>query len=37
MFALPNWIEARKRPDVIAWENARTKIGREFGSKVTGS
>lgn len=37
IFNQPDWVEVRKRPEVIAWENARKKIAREFGSKVGGS
>lgn len=37
VFGQSKWIAARKRPEVIAWENARTRIAREFGSKVGGS
>jgi TolB-like protein/tetratricopeptide (TPR) repeat protein len=37
VFDTPAWIDARNRPDVIAWENARVRIAREFGSKVSGS
>jgi tetratricopeptide (TPR) repeat protein len=37
VFETPEWIKARKRPDVIAWENARARIAREFGSKISGS
>jgi len=37
VFQQPDWVAARNRPEVIAWENARKKIAREFGSKVGGS
>lgn len=36
IFDTPEWKEARNRPDVIMWENARSRIAREFGSKVSG-
>lgn len=37
MFGEPAWLEVRKRPEVVAWENARIRIAREFGSKMSGS
>lgn len=37
MFGEPAWQEVRNRPEVVAWENARSRIAREFGSKISGS
>ncbi|HVZ69931.1 MAG TPA: tetratricopeptide repeat protein [Rhizomicrobium sp.] len=37
IFESPEWAAVRNRPEVIAWENARMRIAREFGAKLSGS